>query len=234
MNYRTPELQQRLAAEYVLGTLQGPARRRFERLLVEDRALQQRVQVWERRLAPWLAAVPAQPVPPEVWQRIRERLGHVPAGPSPASFWRWLGLGSSLAAAVMALVLLFYPAPAPLLVPPPALPLTDIAVLASDKAEPVWIVRRRGDAVLELSGLVDVALPRDRDFELWSIPEGGAPLSLGLVRLKGGSAAEVQLSAEGRARLAQGALLAISLEPAGGSPTGAPTGPVLYTGRRAG
>jgi len=73
MNYRKPELQQRLAAEYVLGTLQGPARRRFERLLVEDRALQQLVQVWERRLAPWLAAVPAQPVPPEVWQRIRER-----------------------------------------------------------------------------------------------------------------------------------------------------------------
>ncbi|MDP2229220.1 MAG: anti-sigma factor [Moraxellaceae bacterium] len=242
MNYRHPELQQRLAGEYVVGTLHGAARRRFEKLLVSDRGLQQIVQAWERRLAPLLQHAPEVEVPAHVWSSIQQRLGHSPATHSSAAqqhadvaFWRWLGLASSGVATAMLLLLLFYPAPAPVLVPPtsPAA-LVDIAVLSTDKAEPVWIVRRRGDDRLEFSGLVNTALPQDRDFELWSIPDGGAPLSLGVVHLKGGSAAELVLTSAARERLAQGALLAISLEPAGGSPTGAPTGPVLYSGKLAG
>lgn len=225
MNYEHPELQQKLAGEYVRGTLQGGARRRFEQLLVDSRALQHYVQAWERRLVPWLQVAPPEPVPGHVWTGIRQRLGQAPAARRSSDFWRWLGLGSTALAALLALVLVTRPAP------PPGVPATDVAVLASDKAEPVWIVRQRGD-VLELSGLVAVDVPGGSDLELWSIPAGGAPLSLGVVHRTGPGHAEVRLGTQARARLAQGALLAISLEPAGGSPTGAPTGPVLFTGKR--
>ena len=229
MNYDRPELQQKLAGEYVLGTLQGGARRRFEQLLVEDRGLQQYVQVWERRLAPWLLVAAPEPVPDRVWAGIQRRLGHgapeVSASDTRGGFWRWLGVASTAVAALLAVVLVTRPVPAPA-------PLTtDVAVLASGKSEPVWIVRQRGD-LLELSGLASVEVPAGRDLELWSIPQGGSPLSLGVVRRTGARHAEVHLTAQARERLSRGALLAISLEPAGGSPTGSPTGPVLFTGKR--
>lgn len=228
MNYSSPELRRTLAGEYALGTLQGGARRRFEQLLAQDRALQQEVQVWERRLAPWLLSVPPRPVPERVWQRIQERLGHRPAAPArdSADGWRWLGLGSTAVAAALALFLVLRPAT--VVAPAPA---RDIAVLGSEQAGPAWIVRRRGDATLELSELHHANIPANRDLELWAIPDGGAPQSLGVLHRTGGTRAEVVLSAQGRARLAGGRLLAISLEPRGGSPTGAPTGPVLFTGK---
>lgn len=228
MNYQHPELQQKLAGEYVLGTLQGHARRRFEQLLIQDRALQQQVRIWERRLSPWLYAVTPEPAPARVWEGIQERLGHRTVTPEGKGFWRWLGLGSTALAAALALVLVLRPTEVP------TAPAVDVAVLSTDKAEPVWIVRQRGNDVLELSGLSAVPVPTDRDLELWSIPAGGAPQSLGVIRRTGATRAEVHLSATAQQRLAAGQLLAISLEPTGGSPTGAPTGPVLFTGRRQG
>lgn len=228
MNYSPPELQRKLAGEYVLGTLHGAARRRFERLLAQDRALQQEVHIWERKLAPWLYAVKPEPVPGRVWERIQERLGQrqKPVRDS-AGFWRWLGIGSTAVAAALALLLVLRPLPTP----PAPLPVTDLAVLSSMQAEPAWIVRRRGEATLELSELRHQNVPAGRDLELWAIPAGGAPQSLGVLHRTGETRAEIVLGAVARARLAGGQVLAISLEPRGGSPTGAPTGPVLFTGK---
>ena len=75
MNYQHPELQKRLAAEYVLGSLQGKARLRFERLMVEQPSLRRLVTAWEQRLAPLSNQLAPVPVPPAVWQTIRQRLG---------------------------------------------------------------------------------------------------------------------------------------------------------------
>lgn len=233
MNYEHSELQQKLAGEYVLGTLHGAARRRFEQLLVDNRALQQQVLIWERRLVPWLYAVTPEQPPEHVWTRIQERLGHQPPAtekPDNGRFWRWLGMGSTAVAALLAVMLVTRPA----VQPPVPVTVSDLAVLSTDKAEPVWIVRQKGEDTLEFSGLSAVEVPSDRDLELWSIPEGGAPLSLGVMKRTSATHAEIHLTAEAKQRLAAGALLAISLEPAGGSPTGAPTGPVLYTGKRHG
>lgn len=228
MNYSAPELQRKLAGEYVLGTLHGGARRRFEQLLAQDRALQQEVHIWERKLAPWLYAVTPAPVPGRVWIRIQERLGQRPAPVRDSgAFWRWLGIASTAVAATLALFLVLRPAP----MPPAPLPLTDMAVLSTTQAEPAWIVRRRGDTTLELSELHHQNVPAGRDLELWVIPEGGAPQSLGVLHRKGATRAEIALSDTARGRLATGKVLAISLEPRGGSPTGAPTGPVLFTGK---
>lgn len=239
MNYDNPELQHRLAAEYVLGTLHGAARLRFERLLTRNDGLRRKVAAWEARLSPWTASVKPVPVPAHVWKDIQRRLGLDKSAPAtasqPSGLWRWWALGSTALAAVFALVLVLRPGVpvTPSVVSPPAAGIwRDLAVLSTDKAEAVWIVRARNDgATLEFSGLSDVAVPSGRDFELWAIPAKGAPLSLGVMHARNGRSMEVALSTEVKSRLAQGVALAISLEPTGGSPTGAPTGPVLYSGK---
>src|SRR6218665_3208274 len=113
MNYDSPELQHRLAAEYVLGTLQGSARLRFEKLLAANDGLQRKVRAWELRLAPWSAAVKPVAVPRHVWARVQYRLFLEPARakeqvPVPSRFGSRLGLwwawGSTALAAPFALV----------------------------------------------------------------------------------------------------------------------------------
>jgi anti-sigma-K factor RskA len=72
------------------------------------------------------------------------------------------------------------------------------------------------------------ALASGRDAELWLIPPGGKPLSLGVIaRTKPTS---VNLRPDLLAQLSARALLAVSVEPRGGSPTGQPTGPVVAKG----
>lgn len=234
MNYDSPELQHRLAAEYVLGTLQGSARLRFEKLLAANEGLQRKVRAWELRLSPWSAAVKPVPVPPHVWARVQYRLFLEPSRvreqvPASSRFNMWWAWGSTALAAAFALVLLIRPA-AELPQPASVAQLHDLAVLSTDKAEAVWIVRSDG-AALEFSGLSAVSVPAGRDLELWAIPAQGAPRSLGVVRLNGDRQATVALTPALKEKMAGGVALAISLEPTGGSHTGAPTGPVLYSGK---
>jgi anti-sigma-K factor RskA len=242
MKYDQPELQMKLAAEYVLGTLHGKARTRFEKLLAHDAALRARVAAWEQRLSPWASVVKAKdPVPAQVWSGVQRRLGFVPAEqPKPAgNWWRWWAIGSTALAASLAALLVLLPplvtrAPLPVVVIQPAPAYKDLAVLSSSAREPGWIVRVDGShRHLMLTGLTAQNLPVGKTLELWSIPAGGAPLSLGVIALHEGHA-ELTLDAGRQGRLAQATVLAISLEPSGGSPTGLPTGPVLYTGKPVG
>ena len=103
-------------------------------------------------------------------------------------------------------------------------------MLSTDKAEPVWIVRVTNDGQqLKLTSLDLPNVPTDRDLELWAIADS-APESLGVMRVVNGQV-ELIFSAKQKQRFDQGKVLAISLEPKGGSPTGSPTGAVLFTGK---
>lgn len=225
MKYDQPELQMRLAAEYVLGTLHGPARTRFEHLLANDPSLRARVAGWEQRLGVWGVAVKPVPVPAYVWEKVRVRIGHAPATPArKTNWWQWWSFGSTVAAAVLAVALVTHPSA------PQAPAFNDLAVLASDAKVPSWIVRvDQGRKTLQLSGLNAQAVPPGKTLELWSIPTQGAPMSLGVMSIQNGFAV-LTLNSTQQRRLQQAVVLAISLEPTGGSPTGLPTGPVLYTG----
>lgn len=229
MNYQQPELQQRLAAEYALGTLQGKARLRFERLMVEQPSVRRLVLAWEQRLAPLSSQVKPQAVSPLVWPKIRQRLGFEPAVmPSPKlGFWqRGLWAGSVMASLVAGMLLWKY-----LIHQPEIMPVyQDVAVLSTEKAEPVWIVRVTDDGQqIKLSSLELPTIPSDRDLELWAIADS-APESLGVMRVVNGQV-ELIFSAKQKQRFNQGKVLAISLEPKGGSPIGTPTGAVLFTGK---
>lgn len=229
MNYSDPELQSMLAGEYVLGTLQGRARCRFERLLGERADLRQCVVVWQRRLAPMGSALPAQDeVSEAVWLKIQARLHHGRQPmPSVARTWNWWGLASTALAASLAAMLLMTHVQ-PVVVP---IVLRDVAVLSSNVKDASWIVRTdpAHDHLLISALPTVVAVAPDKDLELWLLPVSGAPLSLGVIRLHGGKAA-IALSAMQRVAFAHAQALAISIEPLGGSASGQPTGAVVYSG----
>ena len=228
MDYGRPDLADRLAAEYVIGTLRGGARRRFESLLPAHALLREATRAWLDRLMPLTLALP--PVQPsgQVWRRISDHIenGRKAAGAAPSawqrlSFWRGLSALASIAAIGLA-VLLANPGA----VPPPV-----VVVLAATNAagstQPNSIVASiSGDgASLVTRPIVPVSVQPGRSLELWAVPTSGAPRSLGL--LPGGSGT-VAL----RAKVLAGAdTLAVTVEPAGGSPTGQPTGPIVYAGK---
>jgi anti-sigma-K factor RskA len=207
-----PENLDLLAAEFVLGTLTGGARRSFEHRRRRDPFVERRVRAWEDRLvALSLRLRPVTPSP-AVWASIERRIGA-----APVSRWRAL-------AAVVALfaVLGFGWYVWQELRPPQA-----TAVLATEQGATLWRIElaARGDR-LEVAVVGDIAVPADRARELWALPEGGVPVSLGLMPAAG----SVRLALDDRQRsaLAAATNVAVSDEPAGGSPTGAPTGAVLY------
>src|SRR3546814_18101054 len=70
MRYDQPQLQEALASAYVVGALQGPARRRFEVLMRTRPALRRRVEDWEDRLTPLADGIPEVAPPPRLWQEI--------------------------------------------------------------------------------------------------------------------------------------------------------------------
>ncbi len=224
MRYTDPKLRDMLASEYALGTLHGPARRRFERILRMDADLRRQVAEWEERLAPLAQATPAVMPPARVWKGIERRIRKAP---TTSGFWQnlafWRALGAFSTAMAAALLLYVGLAPQPTAGP------SYVAVLADSKAQPVMVVNFEGKAnQLKVRVLNAQAIGADRSLELWSLPAGGAPQSLGLVPDSG----EAQLTvARARSEGLPGVpALAVSLEPKGGSPTGAPTGPVLFSG----
>ena len=228
MDYGTRELADALAADYVVGTMRGAARRRFEALLPAHVELRRATHAWQERLMPLTASIdPVQP-PGEVWRRISDRLDRrksVAAGAwQRLSFWRSLTAFASVAAIGLA-VLLATPRPT---APPVVVVLapTDASASAATAAPIVASISGDG-AVLVTRPIVPVALRADRSLELWAVPkDGGAPRSLGV--LPTGTGATVAL--RGKA-LAGVDTLAVTIEPLGGSPTGTPTMPIVYAGK---
>ena len=227
MDYGRPDLADRLAAEYVAGTLRGGARRRFESLLPAHALLRSATLEWQDRLMPLTAVLaPIQPSG-EVWRRVSERIegGQAKAAPSAwqrLSFWRGLSAFASVAAIGLA-VLLANPGA----VPPPVVVVLAATNAVPGGAQPASLVASiSGDgATLVTRPIVPVSVQADRSLELWAVPKAGAPRSLGV--LPGGSGT-VAL----RGKVLEGAdTLAVTLEPAGGSPTGKPTGPIVYAGK---
>lgn len=220
-----------LAAEYALGLIDEADRVVVERRIRRDRAFSALVQIWDLHFATLYGVANEVSPPAELKARIDRTLFGAPSPSPPArtrksfieslAFWRWASVGL---AALSALLLAFAlrPAPSPLVGPQrliAALAPADAAMLAFVSVD---VAAQR----LDISGLnVD---PGAGDAELWVIPPGGAPRSLGL--LDRGPEMTKSLGADLMNLIAEGAALAISLEPKGGSPTGAPTGPVIALG----
>ncbi|AVS75030.1 anti-sigma factor [Paracidovorax cattleyae] len=251
---RHPELLERLAAAHALGTLRGGARRRFETLAREHATVRAAVLAWQGRLAGLTELQPPLEPPPAVWLRIRNLVDAEqareaqraarPARPARAEgwlrslvFWR----AAALAGAVATLAAVVVGAGlqerlrtdsgariAELQRQLEAAPqVRYVAVLADDHAAPSLLVTfdaAKNALVLQRVGGYREA--GDKSLQLWALPPGGAPRSLGVLDR------QVLLSLPASEGAVHGVpALAVSLEPRGGvAGDKGPTGPVLFKG----
>lgn len=227
MDYGRRPLADRLAGEYVLGTLRGPARRRFEALLAAHPALRLAVADWQDRLAPLADSIPAVAPPARVWQRIEGRLFGAAATAAPLPWWQRLGAWRAFSGVATAAALTMFIVSSQ--VPPPLAPIVVVLAANPEAAQAVqasFVASVSADGrVLVLKPLGDLPLAAGRALELWAVPAQGAPRSLGLVQAAGAT------TLMRPALLRDTAAFAVSVEPAGGSPTGAPTGPIVSVGK---
>lgn len=227
---KSPERVEILAAEYVLGSLKGRARLRFEGWMMESGRVRQEVWFWEQQLGALSTAAPAQAPPPRVWSDIQRRLwpeqamAIAPASSKAGWFWPGWSLMATAAAFLFAVLLLQQPSPGV------ERPVLAGAIVKADTDDPLWLLSETGRGnLLKLRSVAAGSAESGKDYELWVVPEDGEPLSLGV--LPAGETHEVALSDEAQSSLTRSRTLAISLEPEGGSPTGAPTGPILHVSK---
>ena len=217
------------AGEYVLGTLDPQERDTFERALSRDARLRATVEAWERRLSPLARNVPPAEPPADLFEKIERQLTQKEYGQihrlqrldRSRGFWRSLAIGAGSLAAALALDIAV----------PRVMPTRDagfLSVVDRGGALPPLIVRvdveRREIAIQTVAA----DAPADRSLELWLVRDGQSPRSLGVMDAAITSRA---LPEDIDRRALASALFAVSVEPPGGSPTGGPTGPVVYTGK---
>ncbi|MFT5643281.1 MAG: anti-sigma-K factor RskA [Janthinobacterium sp.] len=226
---------QQLAGEYVLGTLDRDTRRQVAQRMLGEPVLRVAIEEWERRLLPLAAlAAPEQPSS-QLWPRIVKGLvPHVAAATGSTdrrfnwwqrlnnnlSLWRTLSAGGFAAACVFGALLVNQPetgAPA----------FMAVLVAPQDQA-PGWIVQTSLDRKVVLTPLRPVAVPANKALQFWTKGNNWTgPVSLGLVQP--GQSLRVALDKLPLTMANQ--LFEITLEPERGSPTGKPSGPVLFIGR---
>lgn len=214
-----PEVIDRLASEYALGTLRGPARRRFERWRARTSIVDERCRFWEARLM-YLARnlEPVQP-PAHVWAAIQRRLNFTTQS-TALRRTRLFALAASVMLIVGTASLLYWRNL-------PATRATAVATISATSGEHLWELEIFGKADRLVTRVAKLpGRPAASDYELWALPKGGAPVSLGVLPALGASSRTLTLRQ--MQALALSSQVAVSIEPLGGSPTGQPTGAVVY------
>ena len=226
-----PEDDRALAGEYVLGLLEPAQAQAFEARMSRDPALRALVAEWAEGLVP-LADGGEVPPPGTTWLNIEQTLFGNEAKSVP--FWRKLGIGQAVFGAIAAAGLAFVvvnsgllQSGAPLSTTAPAMRADLGAQIAAQDASLVVAALYDSSSGEMRLNRVAGEMPSARAREIWVIAAEAAPRSLGLLETSGVTV--IRVPEELRAQMA-GAVLAISDEPLGGSPTGAPTGAVLATG----
>lgn len=215
-----------LCGEYLVGTLRGAARRRFERTLRDEPLVAARLRHWQDMMPPYSTKAEVRP-PRGLWSRLEKEL-ELERYREPWHRRRELWASIAALAASVVLIIAFI-----IQVEQPGRGLIEIAELsAKDQSVRVTAHRSKDGGVLALSATPPMVAGTNQSYEVWLIPtEGSDPISLGVLGALDG---RLTLAEAQRQRLRAGATLAVSVEPTGGSPTGKPSGPVILTGRISG
>lgn len=248
MNLRNnPELLDRLAAEHALGTLRGGSRRRLETLAQRDIGIRLVLDTWRMRIEAIAELEPGQTPPESVWLTIEAKLGlklhraraaqRPTQAPSPRvrierwfdslNFWRGWSVAAT-AVAILALAVALRPLlPASTSNTAENARIGYVAVLHDASSHSTMLVTwDDAHGTMTLRKLASYPLRGDQTLQLWGLPSQGHPVSLGVV--KTATAYSVQL----QDRPQNYPVLAVSVEPSGGSPNpNGPTGPVIYSGK---
>ncbi len=223
-----PEDAEGEAAEHALGVTSAEDRALAEVRRARDRDFDHAVTAWEERLAPLTDEIAPLDPSHRVWPRVARQIG-VRGGLHSVKFWRGATAASlALAAACVLLVVVPAPSPppAPALAPAPVLTgLIGPAVGAAGPTVVATVDPARKELIFTAAS---VATAADKSAELWVIPAGQKPISLGVIAAGQSRRMALPVSLTGAGQTT--AVLAITLEQAGGSPTGAPMGPIVATG----
>jgi len=225
-SHKNPQLREKLASEYVIGTLRGRARARFQALLRYDPGLRQIVAEWEARLTPLAVAAGEIAPPTRVWRAVAQRIaGGATKG---LAFWRGLAVTSTAFVLILAAFIGLAPRPEP--------PMAMVAVMSDDKGEPALVVswppmKATRDPYVRIKVVQEhPVMAPGTTWEMWMLPRGkAAPVSMGLITTDADQTMRIKPALANRMEGAYG--MAMSVEPEGGSPTGAPTGPVIFKGQ---
>ncbi|WP_165189417.1 anti-sigma factor [Caulobacter soli] len=222
------------AGEYVLGVLDAAERAEAERRIAAEPAFARAVSWWETHLIPLAAEIGAVQPSAGLWPRISNLIGG-PAKPSAMNnvrLWQGLSAGAvAVAAAALVFVALPKPVAPPVVTPAPTVvQAAEVAIIGDPTTKQPRFVATLDHATDELVITpVNLNVPTGRDAELWIIPEGAAPISLGVVPKE--TAKRLAVPPGLKAAGTYTATLAVTDEPLGGSPTGAPTGSIRAAGK---
>lgn len=216
-----------LAGEYVLGTLSPAQRDQLARQRQSDPLLDAAVTEWEEALLPLTDLVEPLAPAPRLWVRIERSLNLVQAQLpwwlrlwGNVAWWRGLSLGAVTATVAMAVVLITQS-------PAPEARFMVVLVAPQDKA-PGWVVQVSDDRRVNLIPLGSFEVPPDKALQFWTKADGWqGPVSLGLIQ----PGKKTQIDLTRLPQLQSNQLFELTLEPATGSPTNKPTGPIQFIGR---
>lgn len=226
MNYLAEQTKHALAAEYVIGTMHGMARKRYQRLMVQYPQIKEATEQWEAHFNNLGSQL--TPIAPDasVWNKIVQRLDSevtpktsnnvVPLQKAQSSIWKGWSLLATAAALILAVVLIT--------------PQDDVSiesdqftVFQDQNNKSLWLIEIFPDTI-EVAATMNLLQKTNNDYQLWMVPKDGSdPISLGIMPQTG----EITLPKNSQFDQLDIAALAVSLEPLGGSPTGSPT-EVLY------
>jgi anti-sigma-K factor RskA len=243
------DLDNAMAADYVMGLLDGAEHAAAEQRIANDQSFAQAVSAWRERLADFDLTAEEIPPSPALWQRIADATKIAPIDALPSAraalrgatlwhdirFWRIAGVGGTLAALLFAMIMIG------------ALTTSrhlrhDLIALAQSK--PVYVAVLVNDATKEAGAIVNafsngrvelvplrsIEVPAGRTLQVWTLWDRAVgPKSIGLT----GQSRTLQLDLEALPETVQDQLFEITLEPEGGSPIGRPTGPILFKGNAA-
>jgi anti-sigma-K factor RskA len=189
MRYDRPDLLDRLAAEYALGTLQGGARRRFRRVLLDSAAARTAVAAWEARLGSLAGAVPHEAPPRHLWHAIEQATGGKARTATRRVRGAWfrpaLGFVFGALAAVGATLMApqYLVSLDRLAQREQALPQSYVGLLTDAAGQPTLLVSstRHGRRVT-VKFLRPVALGSGKRLQVWALSDHGPPVPLGVVR----------------------------------------------------
>ncbi len=226
-----PEDAEGEAAEHALGVNSAEMRALAEVRRVREPGFDRAVTDWEERLAPLANEIPPMAPRKRVWPRVAKQIGQR-GGLHSVGFWRG-ATAASLALAAASVLLVVIPAPEPpptepASAPAPAPVLTGLIAPAAGAQGPTVVAtvdEARNELIFRAASVTTAA---DKSAELWVIPAGQKPVSLGVIAA--GEERRMPLPASLIGAGQATSVLAITLEQAGGSPTGDPQGPVVATG----
>ena len=236
MKYDRPELLDRLASEYVLGTMTARVRRRFQAIQRASLQAQLAIQMWEQRLSPLAQSVPPEQPSAATWEAINRRTGgQVSRQVAPASTWpTWWKPALSVAFGVVAtlgLVRLYPDAVVPvdkIVQSRGTLPESYVGLLTDAANNPVVLASStRHGRMMSIKMLRKVDVPSGKVLQLWALPKEGGAFPLGVVPSEGKGS--FQLADTSEKLLSSVPRLAVSVEDAPAR-SGTTPGPYLLTG----